>query len=371
MSPAATCLSRFRATIEPFLSIPSARAALPGDDGPALAGETVVRRTSQLIAPTRDVRDYLSSSLVWKDFLEQGGFVPTDVVVADPFKAGTTWTQRIIQQILDHGQEPAAGLSETSPWLDSSWGDHPAMLHVLREQRERGQRRVIKSHLPADAVPIDARARYIFVGRNGKDIGISFHNYLAHFSADTMAAINRVHAAWSGNPSRLGIPESMQEFFDLWLDRDGYGCCDLFDVVRSWWMLRDQPNVLLVHYQSLLHDLPAQVTRVAQFIGADAPQLPMDTIVEHCSFGYMRTRAERLVPFGGAHMNEPKAFFHKGPARDYRTELRPEQIERFDRKALEKLGSECARWLETGELMPRGARAASLPRGASVPPRAG
>jgi aryl sulfotransferase len=304
---------------------------------------------SRLVAPTRVVRDYLSSSLVWKDFLEQGGFVPTDIVVADPFKAGTTWTQRIVQQILDNGEEPASGLSDTSPWLDSSWGDHPRMLAVLRGQRERGQRRVIKSHLPADAVPIDAEARYVFVGRNGKDIGISFHNYLKHFSAETMADIDRIHAEWSGDKTPLVIPDGMREFFDVWLDTGGYGCCDLFDVVKSWWKVANRPNVLLVHYDPLKQDLPGQIERIATFIGADPKRLRMPEIVEHASFGFMRSRAERLVPFGGAHMNEPKAFFHKGPARDYRTELTPEQIERFDRKALEQLGPDCARWLETGK----------------------
>ena len=35
-----------------------------------------------------------------------------------------------------------------------------------------------------------------------------------------------------------------------------------------------------------------------------------------------------MAPFGGEHMDDPKAFFHKGPARDYRAELTPEQIER-------------------------------------------
>lgn len=305
--------------------------------------------TPQLIAPTRTVRDYLSSSLVWKDFLDQGGFVPGDIVVADPFKAGTTWTQRIVQQILDDGEEPAQALSDTSPWLDSSFGDHARMLASLREQRERGQRRLIKSHLPAEALPIDARARYLFVGRNGKDIGISFHNYLRHFSAETMNLINRIRAAWSGDPSPLVIPERMREFFDLWLDTGGYGCCDLFDVVRSWWALADRPNVMLVHYQPLKRDLPGQIARIAEFIGAQPARLRMDSILEHCSFGYMRTRPERLVPFGGAHMNEPESFFHKGPSRDYRSELTPEQIERFDRNAVEKLGRECARWLETGE----------------------
>jgi aryl sulfotransferase len=303
----------------------------------------------KLITPTRTVRDYLSSSLVWRDFLDQGGFVSGDIVVADPFKAGTTWTQRIVQQILDNGEERKEALSDTSPWLDSSWGDHAKMLATLRAQREAGERRVIKSHLPADAVPIASQARYVFVGRNGKDLGISFHNYLSQFSAETMAAIDRIHAEWSGDPAPLVIPESMREFFDRWLATEGYGCCDLFDVAGSWWKVRGEPNVLLVHYRQLKDDLGDQIVRIAKFIGVDPSRLRLDRILEHCSFGYMRERAERMAPFAGAHMQDPKAFFHKGPARDFRAEITPEQSERFDRLALEKLGSDCARWLETGE----------------------
>ena len=298
--------------------------------------------------PARILRDYLSSSLVWKDFMAQGGFVPGDIVVADPFKAGTTWTQRILQQILDNGEEREASLSATSPWLDSSWGDHPKMLAMLREQRDAGQRRVIKSHVPADALPIAAEARYLFVGRNGKDLGVSFHNYLKQFSPETMAAINRIHTERTGDTTPLVIPDSMQEFFDRWLSTGGYGCCDLFDVVRSWWQHKDEPNVLLVHYRRLKEDLRGQIVRIAAFIDVDPAQLRIDRIEEHCGFGYMRARAEQMAPFGGAHMNDPKAFFHKGPARDFRGELTPAQIERFDRMALEKLGADCARWLETG-----------------------
>jgi hypothetical protein len=55
--------------------------------------------TDSASLPTRVVRDYLSDSRVWGDFVAQGGFREGDIVVADPFKAGTTWTQRIIQQV--------------------------------------------------------------------------------------------------------------------------------------------------------------------------------------------------------------------------------------------------------------------------------
>ena len=287
--------------------------------------------------------------MVWEDFVAQGGFVESDIVVADPFKAGTTWTQRIIQQILQNGEEKEGGLSDTSPWLDSSWGDHAEMLTVLKEQREAGKRRVMKSHLPANALPIAPEARYVFVGRNGKDLGISFHNYLYNFSGTTMSTINRIHAEWSGDSTPLVIPKNMQLFFDRWLDTNGFACCDLLDIMESWWELRNEPNVLLLHYQQLKSDLPGQIARLAEFFSIDPSSLRMDAIVEHCSFDYMSARAEKMAPFGGAHMLSAKAFFHKGLKRDHRDELAPEQVARFDRVALEKLGQECAHWLETGE----------------------
>lgn len=302
----------------------------------------------ELVAPARILRDYLSNSSVWQDFLAHGGFVEGDIVVADPFKAGTTWTQRILQQILSNGEEHDAGLSETSPWLDSSWGKHAEMLAVLDRQREAGTRRVIKSHVPADALPIAPQARYVFVGRNGKDLGISFHNYLHNFSETTIEEINRIHAEWSGDPTPLVIPDDMQQFFDLWLETDGYQCCDLLDIMASWWRFKDESNVLLVHYRNLKDDLSGEVARIARFLSVDPDSLRMDAIVEHCSFEYMSGRAEKMAPFGGEHMSSAKAFFDKGPKRDFRTELKPEQIERFDRKALHRLGEQCASWLEGG-----------------------
>lgn len=304
--------------------------------------------SKQLVAPTRVVRDYLSNSLVWRDFVAQGGFVEGDIVVADPFKAGTTWTQRIVQQILQNGDEKDGGLSDTSPWLDSSWGDHAGMLDLLRRQCEAGHRRVIKSHLPADALPIAPEVHYVFVGRNGKDLGASFHNYLYNFSESTMATINRIHAEWSGSSTPLVIPKDMRVFFDLWLETDGYGCCDLLDIMSSWWRLRHEPNVLLLHYQELKDDLRGQIGRLAEFFGIEPASLRMDRIVEHCSFEYMSGRAEKMAPFNGTHMSSAKAFFHKGPKRDFRSELTPTQMARFDRVALDKLGDECAYWLETG-----------------------
>ena len=154
-----------------------------------------------------------------------------------------------------------------------------------------------------------------------------------------MKEINRIFQTWNKNPQELKIPESAQEFFDLWLDSNGYDCCDLFDIMKSWWAIRDHENVLMINYRQLKDDLPAQIARIARFIHIDPHSLNMDAILNHCSFAYMRERADKMVPFGGAHMNAAKSFFHKGPKRDYHTELTSSQIARFDQKAKKLFGS--------------------------------
>ena len=280
--------------------------------------------------------------------MAQGGYVADDIVVGDPFKAGTTWTQRILQQILSNGEEHETSLSDTSPWLDCSWGNHPEMLEVLKQQREAGKRRVIKSHVPADAVPIAPEAKYVFVARNGKDQVISLHNYLRNFSASAMDNINSIYTAWSGDSTPLEVPEDLQEFVELWLDTDGYKCCDTFDIVASWWKFKDQPNFLVLHYNNLKKDLLGQIPRIAEFLSIDPATLRVDKIAEHCSFEYMKGRADKMAPFRGEHLASAESFFLKGPKRDFRTELSPELIARYDRKAVEKLGEQCAEWMETG-----------------------
>jgi aryl sulfotransferase len=312
------------------------------------AGKEYENMKKELIMPARVVRDFLSDSRVWNDFLSEGGFVKGDIVVADPFKAGTTLTQRIIQQILSNGEESSADLSDVSPWLDSSFGDHKRMLQNLKEQKLNGRQRVIKSHLPADAVPISPDVHYLFVARNGKELVLSLHNYLKHFTPETILVINKIYHAWSGKKGRLVIPEEVKDFFDRWLDTSGYGCCDIFDIVASWWKYQEHPNVLFVHYDQLVHDLQKQIERIATFIGRDPATLRMDTIKEHCSFEYMKKRAGSFIPFSGKHMDDAQQFFEKGPHRNFSEEITRQQAERFDKIALERLGRECADWLEGG-----------------------
>lgn len=297
----------------------------------------------------QDYVDFLSDSRVWARFITEVGFAAGDIVIADPFKAGTTFTQRVLDQILSNGEESKESLSDKSPWLDSSWGNHTAMLNTLAKQRKNQRRLMIKSHLPADFVPINPLAKYIFVGRNGKDLVCSFHNYLYNFNAATVEKINQLHQAFSGNDEKMLIPADSAEFFDLFLNTaGGLGLCEVLKLTQSWWNHKALPNVLLVHYSKLTTDFDNEVKRLAAFIGVDVASLNIEKIKQNCSFSFMKENADKFVPFNGDHMTDAKAFFHQGPERDSSKQLRAEQISEFDTLAAAQMQPDCANWLETG-----------------------
>src|ERR1700754_3665389 len=62
---------------------------------------------------THDLHNHHFDSTVWDDFR----FRDEDVVVATYAKAGTTWTQQIVTQLLHNGAENV-DLSTSCPWVD-------------------------------------------------------------------------------------------------------------------------------------------------------------------------------------------------------------------------------------------------------------
>ena len=306
------------------------------------------KEMAKIIQPTTKVRDFLSDSSVWITFRVLDGFREGDIIIAPYFKAGTTLTQCIVLQILHNGKFTQEKMAEISPWLDSSYGDHGKMIAYLKNMRER---RVIKSHVPAHALYIDPKVNYIYVGRDGRNVALSFYNYLSHFTDRTMHKINGIYKKATGKNIDLVLPQTEQEFFDLWLENDGYNCGSFFDNVKSWWDLRHSPNVLLLHYDQLSKDLESELPRIATFLGISPETLDTNSIIMNCGFEAMKERAERLIPIGvkGSILDDPAKFFHKGTNRDYRKSLTPQQITKYETMVRKKLSDECSRWL-TGYL---------------------
>ena len=73
------------------------------------------------------------------------------------------------------------------------------------------------------------------------------------------------------------------------------------------------------------------------------------TILEHCSFDYMKRHAELAAPLGGVFWEGgARTFIHKGTNGRWRDVLSREECRRYEQLALEQLGADCAAWLATG-----------------------
>jgi aryl sulfotransferase len=120
----------------------------------------------------RELQNHHLDSRAWNEFPFRDG----DVIIATYAKSGTTWVQQIVGQLI-FGGDPALNLAEVSPWLDMRLRI-PEKLARLAAQTHR---RFIKTHLPADALVISPQARYLYVGRDGRDVVWSFyHHHRSH-----------------------------------------------------------------------------------------------------------------------------------------------------------------------------------------------
>ena len=104
------------------------------------------------------------------------------------------------------------------------------------------------------------------------------------------------------------------QYFRDWMDGDGFlSGNEFWTHHQGWWDARHLPNVLLVHFNNLKEDLPGEMHRIANFLGIEVEEELWPTLVEHCTFDYMKKNAQFAAPIGGALWEGGAAsFIHKG-----------------------------------------------------------
>jgi len=126
----------------------------------------------------------------------------------------------------------------------------------------------------------------------------SFYNHHANF---VQAAYDRFNNTPGGfGPPFERPPSDIRQYWRAWLDRDGFPWWPFWENVRSWWAIRDLPNVLLVHFANLKRDPASEIRRIAAFLDIPIDEPRWDAIQEYCSFEWMKANATRMAPRGGA-----------------------------------------------------------------------
>ncbi len=282
----------------------------------------------------REYRTAVFDNRRWQGFKPR----PDDIFVCTPAKCGTTWTQAIIASLLYPNGDAPASVNTLSPWIEAKFIPADEMHEALEAQT---QRRFMKSHTAADGIPWFDDAKYIVVGRDGRDVFMSMCNHLQRMKR--IAEMNE-RALADGVPPMPEFDGDFHAFFPTWLSQDDI----LFHIIETYWQRREQPNVLLVHFQDLKSDLEGEMRRIAEFLDIEFDAALWPAVVERCTFDGMRGRAEEIGEFDRLFEGGIEGFLFKGTNGRWRDVLTDEEVVAYERRVSEMLPEAAARWLEGG-----------------------
>ena len=289
---------------------------------------------------TREMHSHHFDSTMWNALK----FREDDIVISTYAKSGTTWMQQIIAQLIFNGEE-GLQVAEMSPWIDLRVPPSHIKIPAVEAQQHR---RFIKTHLPVDALNFSPKAKYLYIGRDGRDVLWSLYNHHATANEKWYETLNESPGLVGPKMDRPN--ESIVDYYHEWLDKDGYPWWSMWENVNSWWAIKDLPNVMLVHFANLKADMPGEIRKIAAFLGIVIDESKWDTILKHCSFDYMKENATESVPLGGAFWEGgAKTFINKGTNGRWRDILSEEESKKYEKIAADNLSPECAHWLATGE----------------------
>lgn len=291
--------------------------------------------TGNFVPPYFDNAFYKSES--FRDWVRDG-----DVVVSVGAKSGTTWMCYCADAIRRKGAAGAAAEASgllpytdimfTTPWIEmtqapgQTWAEREVFYknHVFAD----GTRlvdywdnaaypfRVFKSHMTPDTVPSGMpysemlpvttypKVKYVTMVRNGYDVSRSmfyfFKRHRAAFQSD-----------WGSFPPHYPSVEDCVK--DLLPGGNIYSL--YFPYVKAWWALKDEPNVLLMHYSDAVKDHGTLIATLAAFYGVSLTGAEQAAVAATCSKDHMKAHASvfdyvlPMAPHVGKVM-EPGSFIN-------------------------------------------------------------
>jgi aryl sulfotransferase len=290
----------------------------------------------------REVRTRILDSTRWNEVKLRAG----DIVVASWGKSGTTLTVQMVSQLISNG---ADGMSVKAPWVEAlPFSSRAKMLAAVESLPDP---RLLKTHLPLDALGFSEKAKYVYVARDARDVVWSAYNHHVSLSASSIDAFNN---SGGTGPPVTPYTGAVRDYYLHWLEHDelpGFTLNEPFwPHVRGWWEQRHRPNVLLMHHARITADLARELRRLAAFLGIAIDETSFPAMLTHCHIDYMREHAAKLPAFTRIFAHGSASFFHRGTNDRWRDVLSAEEIARCDARAARELSAECAQWLRTGEL---------------------
>lgn len=290
----------------------------------------------------------LADSARWNAFEFRDG----DIIISAPVKCGVTWTQMICALLIFRQRTFPKPLDLVSPWLDML--TRP-LEEVVRDLEAQQHRRFIKSHTPLDGLPFDNRVTYICIARDPRDVALSLFHHTANINVDALLLARHMAVGLHDLPelaSDQSILRSGSEYEWLWQWIDAPvspGLSAMTHHLRTFWDMRQCPNVILLHYDELLSDLSGQMRHLSLKLGEKVPETIWPELVQAATFKEMAARAAELVPNSSEGIWHEKArFFNRGRSGQWRQLLDDDDLKRYHSRISQLVDPELERWIHRG-----------------------
>ncbi|KAM3860051.1 sulfotransferase 1C2 [Diretmus argenteus] len=241
---------------------------------------------------------------------------PSDLLIATYPKAGTTWTQEIVDLLLHNGDAEICRRAPTvirSPFLEIC---SPLPIHSgLDRLKKMDPPRVIKTHLPFQLVPLgfwENKCKVIYVARNAKDNLVSYYHF------ERMNLTQPEPGPWDGYIHKFMRGELS---WGSW-----------YDHVKGYWEEREKKNILYLFYEDMKENPRREVKRIMRYLDLSLSDDVISRIVELTSFKNMKENPMANYTFFEKtildHSISP--FMRKGEVGDWTNHFTPDQSKMFD-----------------------------------------
>lgn len=277
-----------------------------------------------------------------------------DVVVSVPVKSGTTWTMNIVHQLLTSGTENFRDIYEEVPWIELL--GHPSRTHqdvlIRLEAMPATSRRAFKTHSAPPALPFmkdgaGQDVKYVVVFRNPEEALVSLRPFLDQHTDEWFDL-------WQVPKDTMCRPD-FPSFYSEVVDARGIQAW-LFGFLASWWPLRNEKNVLFMHFSDMKRDHDASVRKIAKFLNVAPSADQWPAILEYTSFPWMKRHEDRFEIRTATEVPILKtgAMMRKGDAGKAKADGMTDDISRHLRELGDRICPDAAavNWFYAGGALP-------------------
>jgi hypothetical protein len=294
---------------------------------------------------------FLTDSARWEGFR----FRPGDIIISTPAKCGTTWTQMICGLLIFQTPELPQPLDLLSPWLEMRLRRRSDVFALYEAQTHR---RFIKSHTPIDGLPADERITYICVGRDPRDVALSWNQHIENIDMEAfftaLAAAIEPGDEFGPPPHRPTFTDERDAFLH-WVDDPtppeevAMSLAGMIHHLAGFWAVRDRADVILLHYDDLQADPEGEMRGLAARLDIKVPEDRWPALVEAASFAEMRRRADRVAPDTANRIWKSTAgFFRRGTSGQWRDVVDDATLAHYTARVRELAAPDLAAWLHSG-----------------------